>query len=291
MFMSQNNTNIYGYPPIQMSMNQCDSPYNIINNNTYYNNLAPEKSSLIKVEPPVIIPSTFLGKSNTINTINIPGKFPENSFPNITEESINEYMENFKKIIYSNNDIKDSSKKSILKQDLDESNQNEIITIKQKNLIPNGKSHCNEISNSKTIDTTPPTESNCSKLLNGNSKDKINTTSKFVFNENEIGKKMTSASLSYYFDFQQKNVKNFKLNLVDNFPYKFENTDKLKLFNDNEEENLIYNTAKIIDFKSESEDETKKYQNFFGPHRSTVIINLGGMRNTDREEKRSYKPY
>ena len=102
---------------------------------------------------------------------------------------------------------------------------------------------------------------------------------------------MNSASLSYYFDFKTKNTKIFKLNLFDNFPYKFENSYNLKLFDDNEEENLIYSTSKIVDTKSEDEEETINHQNYFGPFRSIEKITLGNLRDPNRDEKRRYKPY
>ena len=91
------------------------------------------------------------------------------------------------------------------------------------------------------------------------------------YNDSENKKKLASASLSYYFDFQQNNGNALKLNLFENFPYKFENTEKIKLFNDKEEDKIIFETAKIIDIKSENENEEKS-QNYFGPQRSKNII-------------------
>jgi len=182
-------------------------------------------------------------------------------------------MENFKKLRQTVNKNETShSKESSEKQ-----SANSECLLKEKSScninIPNGGNGSSlsfDLSFSKNFDNNPSSETKQSNnFISKHIENQSSTNSPFMMSESEVGKKMASASLSYYFDFHPNNAKNFKLNLFDNFPYKFESTDKMKLFNDNEEENLIYNTAKIIDMKSESEDDTFKYQNFFGPHRSS----------------------
>ena len=262
MFYNQNNINIYGFQPQPKPQQQLVFNNDIYSNNNYFiNNLTDKKPSITSDS---LITNSCQNNKN-LNISNFPKKSPQNSFLNITEESINEYMENFKKmrLCKENNE---SSKKTQLIKDFNHVEQKEIKSFKQ-NYIPN-KSSNHDISNSNTSDNTPPTETNSNKISNEINKDQI--ISPFTFNENGIEKKMVSASLSYYFDINPKIEKNFKLNLFDNYPYKFENSDKIKLFDDNNENNLFYNTAKIIDIKSESEEETKKYQDFFGPHRSNI---------------------
>jgi hypothetical protein len=263
---------MYGY----IQNNVYNSPYD--NSYAGYNTpnnyiQVPEKVSNQRVENYMPMSTPDSQHSNLF--YNFPGKSPLNSYSNITEESINEYMENFKKLRQTGNKNESSS----CKESPEKLNSISEFKLKEKssfNNVPNGGNEPSlslDLSCSNNINTNPSSEiKQSNNFLSKQKEYEPSTTSPFLINESEFGKKMASASLSYYFDFHSNNNKNFKLNLFDNFPYKFESTDKMKLFNDNEEENLIYNTAKIIDMKSESEDETFKYQNYFGPHRSSYFI-------------------
>lgn len=275
MYMNQNNINIYGYPQNNMYNSPFENSYIGYDPLNNYNKIT-EKSTNSRIEN--YIPKSIPEQQNINLFCNFPSKSPQNSYSNITEESINEYMENFKKT--RQNVLKNDN--SSCKEISEKQNSLSECKIKEKSSlngnIPNGgegSSLSMDCSFSKTFDNNISSESKQSNNLIGKFRENESTmNSPFTMNDSEIGKKMASASLSYYFDFHPNNAKNFKLNLFDNFPYKFEATDKMKLFNDNEEENLIYNTAKIIDIKSESEDENNKYQNFFGPHRSRLFLML-----------------
>jgi len=268
--MNHNNINIYGYPQNNVYNSPYDNSYVGYNSPNNYIQI-PEKTTNQRVEN--YIPKSTPESQNSNMFYNFHSKSPQNSYPNITEESINEYMENFKKLRQTVNKNENSS----IKESSEKQNSISECKLKEKSScndnIPNGGNGSSlsiDLSFSKNFDTNPSSETKQSNnFISKQIDNQSSTTSPFMMNESEIGKKMASASLSYYFDFHPNNAKNFKLNLFDNFPYKFEATDKMKLFNDNEEENLIYNTAKIIDMKSESEDDTFKYQNFFGPHRSS----------------------
>jgi hypothetical protein len=273
--MNQNNINIYGIPEQQQIYQQnYDNTYQGYNNsyNTSNNYYAPFPEKNLSIRAESFVPSSFLGRNNSYQSpaTNIPSKAPQNSFSNITEESINEYLENFKKM-KQNNNKKESEKEKEIVETTNEINKDKLreINSEDKN-IPNGGNgtnlNVNSCQNSNDYISTSESNETCSQRAVPIENSPL--TSSFLFNDNEISKKMASASLSYYFDFHHKNGKNLKLNLLDNCPYKTENSEKLKLFEDNEEDNLIYNTAKIIDIKSESEDDAMKYQNYFGPHRS-----------------------
>lgn len=269
--MNQNNINIYGFPQQPLYQNTYDNgyghyagPYSAENFYSGY----PEKNLSIRAES--FMPNSIRGANTSQpNFTNFPSKAPQNSFSNITEESINEYLENFKKMKQQSTNKPSNEKEKVSSEVVSKDLPKE--TNSDDKTIPNGG---NNNSDNNSESTKQPESNGTGSNENGNEKNIVNQNegssivSPFVFNDNEPGKKMASASLSYYFDFHPKNAKNFKLNLFDNFPYRFENTDKIKLFNDNEEDNLMYNTAKIIDMKSESEDDSARYQNFFGPHRS-----------------------
>ena len=148
MFFNQIN-NFYQYYPHSLYQYQ-------INNDLYsnYNSKhTPANDKNLKTGTDSNIHSSILNNIKPIYC-DIPIKSAQNSFSNITEESINEYMENFRKM----RQIKETSKDDL--KNFNHTQHEEKFLMKDNNPIQIDSTNNNIELSSKTNDKTPPIEKN-----------------------------------------------------------------------------------------------------------------------------------